>query len=460
MFKVNEIVKNTNAEIILEGKREDIDGFSIDSRIAKENDIFIPISGEKFDGHNFINEAIKKKITAVVIEKEKLSYLSDEMKKTDIAFLVCDNTVSFLGELAAYNRKKFNTKVIAITGSSGKTTVKELTKNIFKKKFNTVFSEKSFNNNIGLPLTLLKLNKNHHYAITELGMNNLGEIEYLSKIAMPDIALINNVGSAHIGNLGSYENIQKAKSEIFIGLKKDGVAVLNADDKSTSVIKKSIKQRVLTFGVSDEADIRAQDIKIKGIKSSFLLKTDRGKIKININSAGHFMVLNALAAASIGYLNELSLEDIKEGIEDYSSFEKRMEIIKTKQGFNVINDTYNANPDSMLASINTLKILKGNDNAFLIVGDMFEMGDFAESCHKEVGKEAGLSDFKAIYATGEFAKYVKEGATLSGFNKKEIFIGSKEEIVKNIKLKIKKNDWVLIKGSRGMKMEEVTNQLI
>ena len=419
MFKLEEIEKNTKSKLKFIGEKRFIKGVSIDSRELKDDELFVPIVGENFDGHKFIEEAVQKNISSLVFEENR----------------------------------------VFVTPALLKTTVKNLAENVFEKKFKTLVSEKSFNNDIGVPLTLLRLNKNYEFAITEIGMNNLKEIEYLSKIAKPDFALITNVGVAHIGKLKSYEKIIKAKSEIFTGLKKDGIAILNADDKSTPEIKKAIKQKIVTFGMSEDADVRADNIKILGIENSFRLKIKNQKINIKIKSAGHFMVINALAVATFAHLAGISLEDIKTGIESFKAKNQRMEILKNKAGVNIIDDTYNANPDSMQSAINTLKILKNNDTAFFIAGDMLEMGKFAESYHKEIGKKAGAINLKGIYATGDFAECVKEGAIEAGFKKENIFIGSKDDISKNIKPKLTKNAWVLVKGSRGMKMEEVVKKL-
>ena len=461
-FKINEIKNNTSAKLFFKGALDEVVGCVIDSRILKEGELFIAIEGENFDGHNFVYEAIEKKAACLVLDKNKINdNLKKIIKEKKINCFLSENTTHFLGELASLNRNRINAKIISITGSSGKTTVKEMTKNIFKTKFEIIASEKSFNNEIGLPLTLLKLNKNHQFAISEIGMNHLKEIEKLSKIAKPDIALITNVGTAHIGLLGSTDNIAIAKSEIFKGLKQDGLAILNFDDEKTDSIKRKIKQKHISFGFSKQADIRCENVKMMGLNSSFSLLLPNGiKEKINLNAPGDFMISNSLAAATIAYSCGISIKDIKYGLENFSSVDKRLQINTVKKGFMLINDTYNANPNSMKAAISILKNLKKEKKSYLILGDMLELGEQSENLHQEIGQKAGEANFTMIYATGAFANNVKKGALIAGVKKKNIFIGSKIEIFENIKNKLDKNSLVLVKGSRGMKMETIVEKLI
>ena len=369
------------------------------------------------------------------------------------------NTTKALGDLACFHRKRANASVVAITGSNGKTTTREMTAAVARQRFVTLSSQGNFNNEIGLPLTLLKLNHGHKWAVVELGMNAPGEIARLGEICMPDIGVITNIGPAHLEGVGSIEGVMRAKGELLDKIKPGGTAVLNSDDHRVMHLAGKTSSEIIFYGISGEATIRAEAIIEKDLCTSFRLALPEETIGIDLKIPGTFMVSNALAAAAVGYKLGLSAKEIKAGLEDFKPIGQRMNILHTSAGINLIDDTYNANLASMEAALKTLITLKKNNRGIFIVGDMFELGRHAEKMHKEIGVMASGFDVSMLYATGEFAEIVASGASGGGMKPKNIFTGSKKEIIDDLTGRLRTNDWVLVKGSRGMGMEEIVEDL-
>jgi UDP-N-acetylmuramoyl-tripeptide--D-alanyl-D-alanine ligase len=368
------------------------------------------------------------------------------------------DTTRALGDLAAFHRARADVPLIAITGSNGKTTTRQMTAAVVARKFNTLSTIGNYNNQIGVPLTLLRLAPGHRWAVVELGTNRPGEIARLAQISSPDIGVITNIGPAHLEGLGSLDGVMREKGQLLDHLKAEGKAVLNADDRRVSKIAAETdrrKREVLFFGLSENADIRATAVNEKITGISFTLDLPQESLSVDLKVAGQFMVTNALAAAAVGHLLGVSPAEIKAGLETFEPIWGRMNILQTASGIHVIDDTYNANPDSMKAAISTLKSLRANNRSGFVAGDMLELGAQAESLHRQVGAWAATADINKLWVTGEYADAVAAGAKDAGMKSENIFIGSQEKILDSLKDSLKPGDWVLVKGSRGTRMDNI-----
>ncbi len=456
LWSTDEVIEATKGELISGDMGSSFAGFSIDSRRISADEMFVAIKGKNYDGHSFAGNVIEHGVRGIIINKNKTDNLPafTKQQKKNVVCVAVGDTTKALGDLASFNRKRSNVSVVAITGSNGKTTTKDMTAAVASRKYCTLSTEGNFNNEIGLPLTLLKLRQDHKLAVLELGMNAPGEIGRLADICSPDIGVITNISHAHLEGLGSINGIMRAKGELLERIKPGGKAVLNADDRRVLQLADKTTQDVLLFGVSKKAAIRAVSIKETKHGISFTLILPEESISIDLRASGKFMVSNALAAAAVGYLLGESPMEIKTGLENFMPAHGRMNILASR-GIHIIDDTYNANPDSMKAAITTLKSLKGNNRGVLVAGDMLELGDYAESMHKMIGSFAAASGIARLYVTGEFAETVARGAKDENAGFKDIFIGSKEEILKDLIGWLRPGDWVLVKGSRSMNMEKI-----
>ena len=429
----------------------DADFFSVgtDSRKVAQGELFFALKGEFFDGHQYAEQAINQGAKAVVI--------SDERCEVRPAILVKD-TVIALGNLATAWRSQFIAPVVAVTGSNGKTTIKEMIAAILVAKVGNTQAVHAtvgnFNNHIGLPLTLLKMQAEHEYAVLEMGMSHLGEINYLTQIAKPNVAVIGNAGTAHIGEVGSRDNIAQAKGEIFAGLASNGVAVINADDAYADYWKGlNVNRTVLTFGLNSNADVRAEvQYGLNGQQSVRLL-TPQGEISFNYNVLGEHNVRNALAASAVAVALNIPLSAIAAGLESFVGVKGRLTQL---QGINrslVIDDTYNANPDSMRAAIDVL--VKQGGTKLMVMGDMGELGEDAPQLHAEIGTYAKQKGVDQFYTLGENSKAaaVAYGQHAESFNEVS-------DLVNVLKNSMNQNTVVLVKGSRFMKMEQVVNEIV
>lgn len=433
---------------------------SIDSRTVSPTDIFVAIKGETHDGHDFIKEAVQKGVKCFLVSETDHEELRNNENIQNVVFIRVNDTIKALGDMALFNRIRSKILVAAITGSNGKTTTRKMTTAVIGRRFSTLSSHGNFNNHIGLPLTLLNLKVEHRWAVLEMGANHPGEIAYLSGICRPDIGVITNVGPAHLEGFGSLDGVALAKGELLDHMAPAGVAVLNAEDERVAAMAGRASGKVLFYGTSKKADIRASNIVEHKLGSSFTLELPNEHISIFLKIPGSFMVLNALAAASVGYQIGLDAAEIKTALEnDFEPAKARMNILETEKGIHVIDDTYNANPDSMAGALKTLKSLRGQDRSVFVAGDMLELGEHAPVLHEKIGRIAADIKISKLYAAGSQAGKVAQGALAGGMSKENIFLGSKEEILYDLKKWLKRGDWVLVKGSRGMEMEQIVNGL-
>lgn len=461
-LKIKDILKCTNGKLIIGDTEKECRNYSKDTRTIKKGDTYIGIKGEKFDGSSFWKEALNNGAETVIINNIKLDEI-EEYKKQNKNIIQVEDTIKAIGEMASLKMKilknTYNIKVVGVTGSVGKTSTKDIIANVLSKKYKVLKTEGNNNNHIGLPLTILRL-QDEEIAVIEMGMNHFGEISYLTKIAKPDIAVITNIGTSHIGNLGSRENILKAKLEILEGMDKKKIVINNDNDLLNKwYLENKNNIEIHTFGIKNESEFNAKNIKLKENSSEFICENKNEKINIEVPVGGEHFILNALCGLTVGKLLNLNNEEIKKGIKDFKLTAKRMEINHLKNNITIINDSYNASYESMKASISNLKNMNG-ERKIAVLGDMFELGDFSEKLHKEVGTEIYKNKIDKLYLIGNYSKFIGEEAEKEGYKKENIFyFENKDELFNNLKNNLKSGDVILIKASNGMKLFEIAEKL-
>ncbi|AKL95629.1 UDP-N-acetylmuramoyl-tripeptide--D-alanyl-D-alanine ligase MurF [Clostridium aceticum] len=452
---IEDIVKACNGKVVQKGTKDYIEGISTDSRNIEKSSLFIPLIGERFDGHDFIEVAVKNGASAVLY-KEGKKIDSEALK--DIYIVEVQNTLEALQAISKYYRDLFDIPFIAITGSTGKTSTKDMVSGVLSCKYNVLKNIGNLNNHIGLPLTLFNLAPHHQMAVLEMGMSGFGEILNLTEIARPSIAVITNIGLAHIEHLGSRENIMKAKMEIANYLSDEDYLILNGDNDLLKTLKRQkTSYKKVFFGLDTSNDFYPKNLIDLGEEGfSFDMEIKGKDYNFVIKQPGIHNVYNALAAIWIGLQSKMEVEAIAEGLMNYTPSKMRMEVIQ-HHDIKIINDAYNASPDSMEAALSVLANMKGN-RKIAVLGDMFEMGDFSEKGHRAVGA-CTVDKTDVLIAVGQEAKWIAEEAMSQGL-KNQVYVAStnKEavEILNNI---IKSNDVILVKGSRGMAMEEIVHRL-
>ena len=450
-ISLKDITKAVNG-VISDEKYNDIcvSNITIDTRKINEKDFFIPIKGNNFDGHSFIDSAFKKGAICVLS--------ADKYRKYDKPVIYVDDTREALKDFAQYYISLFNIPVIAITGSVGKTTTKDIIASVLSQKYNVVKTEGNFNNEIGLPLTIFNINYETEVVVLEMGMNNFGEIHNLSKIAKPNIAVITNIGVSHIENLGSREGILKAKCEIFDYMNKNDKAVLNIDDDLLSTIENKYTFDIFWYGIKNKGNIYADNILKNGVNSiSCDIFINNDSFNVNIPVPGEHMVLNAMSATIVGDILGLSLLQIKKGIEEFVPSKMRMSVIKTKNNTTIINDVYNANPISMKSAIDV--ICEAEEKKICILGDMFELGEFANDMHYEIGYYISKKNIDKVICIGDLSKNIYE-AILLNKSIDVFYYNTKEQFIKNdLDNIIDIGSIILVKASRGMQFEEIVEKI-
>lgn len=435
----------------------EVKGISIDSRNIKEGDLFIALKGDRFDGHDFVPEAIKRGAWGALVERSTL-----ESRYQDLGGLrnivPVEDTLLALQEMSYMHRKKFALPVVGITGSNGKTTTKEMLACILKRKGPVLKNEGNLNNHIGVPLTLLKLNGGHKSAAVEMGMSAAGEIDLLARIVSPGVGVITNIGPAHLEFLGSMDNVAEAKAELLGNLKPEGTAVLNSDDRYFGFLKSKFGGKVLSFGIDQQADVMAGDIRQGKDYTDFTVSTGGAKANVRLRTMGAHNIYNALAAAAAATAAGMPLETIKAGLDDFTPVAMRSEIRMVK-GRTVLADCYNANPGSVKAALETLITLRPGRKAVAVLGDMLELGENGPEEHRKVGRTAAALGVGSVIALGSLARYILEGAGEAGMQKKGLFAASSHrEAAEKLRSESGSGDAVLIKGSRGMKMEKILEE--
>lgn len=420
-------------------------GVTTDTREDCAGKLFIPLVGERFDGHDYIKTAFEKGAVASLCSKPY-----------EGACVLVEDTLRALQDLSAYVRQQRDIPVVGITGSVGKTTTKEMLALTVGSKYHTHKTEKNYNNHIGVPLTLLKLDETHEAAVVEMGMNNAGELAVLTRLARPTVAVFTNVGLTHIGNLGSQENILRAKLEMLEGLSPDGTAVLNADDPLLWREKGKLSHKVLTYGIKNpEADIKATDIRLAEQSVTFCVDGET----VCLPQPGEHSVYNALAAIAGGLAVGAELPKMARALETFSGTKMRLNI-QNLRDFRVIEDCYNASPASVAVALHVLKDLKCGGKRIAVLGNMNELGDYAASEHERVGRLVAELKLDFLVAVGDLAKGIADGAVAAGFDSKSLRVFDNNLAASAfLNTIVEAEDVVLVKGSHSTHLEEIIKAL-
>ncbi|UTH75569.1 UDP-N-acetylmuramoyl-tripeptide--D-alanyl-D-alanine ligase [Chromobacterium sp. IIBBL 290-4] len=447
------MMKLSHAAALAQGRLIGADGavsrVITDSREAGPGDLFVALKGERFDAHDFVAEVTAKGAAALVRDGFELAGAS--------LIQAGDDTRLALGRLAAGWAAAQSAVRIGITGSNGKTTVKEMLAAILRAHAGedaVLATAGNFNNDIGLPLTLLRLQPQHRYAVIEMGMNHHGELRYLTGLARPQVALVNNAMRAHFGFFSSTEDVARAKAEIFEGLADDGVAVVNADDANLALFRAAAgAHRQLSFGLSAGADVGARDVALSALESRFTLVSPAGEIQIALPAPGEHNVRNALAAAAVALALDVPLAAIAAGLAAFAGAKGRLQLKHSPRGLTVLDDSYNANPDSMKAGVDVLAGLPAP--RVFVMGDIGELGDTAPALHAEVGEHARARGIEQLFSLGEVSRHAA-----AAFGAGARHFDSIDELLECLDSRLASGAAVLVKGSRFMRMERVVEHLM
>ena len=433
--------------------------FSKDTRTIKKGDIYIGIKGENFNGNAFWKKALDNGAMGVIIQDVKLDKHDIEPYQ-DKVIIEVEDTLQALYKLASYKRDTYDVPVIAITGSVGKTSTKDLVANVVAQKYKICKTIGNNNNNIGMPFTILNAPNDIEAFVLEMGMNHFGEIHLLSEIAKPDICIITNIGTSHIGNLGSRENILKAKLEILDGAKNPYMVINNDNDLLHKWYEENKdKINIKTYGINEKSDMQAKEIQLHEDGSEYQIHLNNKEEKIKVPVGGEHFVLNSLCAIAVGKLLNIENEDIKRGIETFSLTKNRMEVIELKNGIKIINDAYNSSVESVKASLSYMNHMKA-DRRIAVLGDILETGEFALALHREIGKIVCENKVDVLICSGENAKYIVESAKENGFDERNIYyFENKEDIVELLKKMIQAKDVILFKASNGMRFFDIAEKI-
>lgn len=448
---IKDIINVTCGELVLGNVDIFFESFSIDSRTINSKEMYVSIVGDKFNGNDFISDSFSKGACGVIyqgdIDTNLISTFNDKI------FIKVNDTIKALQDMAKYKRSQYNIPVVAITGSVGKTSTKDLVSSVMKEKYNVLHTIGNFNNHIGLPLTLLRL-KDHDAMCIEIGMNHFGELSILTDILKPTIAVITNIGTAHIGNLGSRENILKAKLEILEGLKENGTVIINNDNDLLSDWNNNQEvYNVLTYGINNNSDLIAKNINYELSETNFNVLIDDKDYSINVKVPGKHFVYNSLCAILVGKLLDIDLEYIKRGISNFELTKGRMEERKIDNDITLLVDCYNANYDSMKSALEVLG--KYNRRKIAVLGDMLELGEYSIDLHKKVGECVKNNNVDILITVGELSKYIA-----NSFGIENVYeCVNNNEAIKVLKDIIKKDDVILFKASNSMNFIEIVDKM-
>lgn len=431
-------------------------GVSINSRTVAKGELFVCIKGDQFNGHDFLADAIEKKVGGIILsDPEKLHSRSVRSEEEPFVIHVQD-TIKALQDLAAFQRKRFPIQIVAVTGTNGKSTTKEMIASILETKFKTLKTQGNLNNHIGLPLTLLKREPSHEMGVLELGMSAAGEIKRLAEIARPDIGVITNISEGHLVQLKSLKDIQSAKGELFDALTKGSTAIVNADDPLVLELARSLRAKTVTFGIDQPADVRASEIESQdNLGFQFKVSLFNQTLSVRLPYIGYCNIYNALAALATGYALGIKEDAMTRGLENYQRMSQRNEQIR-HEGIDLINDAYNANPRSMTEAIKTLDNFRTQGRRIFVIGDMLELGDRSIAAHRKLGEEIAVSKTNILVALGELASLTAKSAqALAGEKIQILKLTSHQEAAEFLTQETVSGDCVMVKGSRGASMEKV-----
>ena len=451
---VEDILNICNGKLICGNKKDICESFCKDTRILQNGDVYVGIEGENFDGNTLYKQAIENGAKVCILQGIEVD--EEYIKNKEVSIILVDDTIKAIGKIANFKRNLYvkNFPVIAVTGSVGKTSTKDIIASVVSEKYKVLKTEGNMNNHIGLPFTILKL-KDEEALVVEMGMNHFGEIDYLTNIAEPNIAVITNIGTSHIGNLGSRENILKAKLEILNSKNIKNVVINNYNDLLHKWYEENKnKYEIHTYGIENSSESIAKEISLMEQSSKFTAITDDEKYEITVPVGGEHFVYNALCALTVGRVLGLSKKEIENGIKKFELTKKRMEISKIKDNVTIINDSYNASFDSMKAALKYLKDIEG-ERKIAVLGDMLELGSYAEDLHRKVGKEFNKNNIDVLVTVGELSKNInnvvntKENYHFENNKEAEVFLNKE----------LKQGDVALFKASNGMKFFEIIEKL-
>jgi UDP-N-acetylmuramoyl-tripeptide--D-alanyl-D-alanine ligase len=428
-------------------------GISIDSRTIKAGELFIAIRGDQFDGHNFISKAIEMGASGIIVERRWAEANATMMVSIHIPRLTVENTIHALGHLARIYRRKYDIPFVAVGGSNGKTTTKEMLKSILGQKYSVLCTEGNFNNHIGVPQTLFRLKKKHEIAVIEVGTNHPGEIEYLCTVLEPTHGLITNIGHEHLEFFGSIEGVANAEGELFDWLAKhNGTSFVNMDDKNLVPLTKRLKKTVRYGFSSRSASIKGTVESYNANAQAFLRVKPRAQkaFDITVGAPGEHNAQNALAATAISLALKVPRVNIQKALGSFQSASKRIQIQRTAK-ITILNDTYNANPDSTLAALATLQAIVSKGKKIAVLSDMLELGQQAEELHQQIGKALAQYSVDILFTIGELSKFTYDAASVET----KAHFENKTLLIEHLLHTLGDGDIVLIKGSRGMKMEGI-----
>ena len=449
---IAEVAQATGGKILSGNPEDNFDCIGKDSRAVKQGMFYIAIKGENFDGNKYAESAMKNGAMGCLVSEEI---------KSDKPVVLVEDTIKALGKLSKYYRNKFDIPYVGITGSVGKTTTKDMIACALSAKLNVMKTQGNCNNHIGLPLTLLTLEEQNEIGVTEMGMSGFGEIDYLASLVEPETAVYTNIGLSHIENLGSKENILKAKCEMLSHLKKGGTVVLCGDDDLLWKLSKEIEYECITYGVENKnCDCFADDIRQSGeTEMEFTIHYEGESFKARIPVLGDHNVNNALAAFVVARKYGVDAESILTALSMFSPGAMRQNIVKTK-GITLINDCYNSSPSSVQAGLKTLRQITGT-RKIAVLGDMLEMGEMSEQLHRSIGDYIIETKTDYIVAVGDMSRFIIEGACEKGFDRNNAhFFNTNSEVNEFLDKFLKEGDAVLIKASRGMELEEIVDHII
>ncbi len=430
---------------------------STDSRSVKKGDLFIALRGEKFDGHEFIQAIEKQGAVAAIVDQKWYRSAARKKQSIKLPLLIVKNTLDSYGELANLYRKKFGIPILLIAGSNGKTTTKEVMSHVLGASFNVLKTEANYNNQVGLPRMLFRLQNKHEMAVLEIGTNHPGEIKWLTGVAEPTHGIMTNIGREHLEFFKDLKGVAKEELALFDHLaSKKKFSFINNDDKFLAREKRRFLGRNISFGIKKGADVTTKNLGFTSdarVIIEIKVRAKRFRIKTHI-IADYSASLIASVTAVASYFG-MSTAEIKKALESYKPHSKRMEIVKLRSGITAINDSYNANPESFLSALATLKKIPAKGKKYVVAGDMFELGSTSEREHKLLGKAMAKYKFNGYYLTGKAMKQTFASLVNSNTKLHASYDSSKEDIVNALRADLKKGDVILIKGSRGMKMEEI-----
>jgi len=452
-FSARDVAEWTGGNLLRGNADAQLSGVSIDSRAVAPGQLFVAIAGPNHDGHAYLEAANAAGAAGLLVARDR------GLPSGDLPVVAVDDTTRSLGALAAGHRARFDGPVVAITGSNGKTTAKEMCAAILDAGAPTLRNRGNLNNQFGLPLTLLAREAHHRRIVVELGMNHRGEIAALAAIARPRVGAVTNVGTAHIEYLGSREAIASEKGDLLAALPAEGVAVVNEEDGFAAALADRTRARVLRFGRSDSADVHPADVSHDTAEFRFRLMTPGGETPVQIAGLDETTLCNALCAAAAASAAGASLDEVTAGLAAYRPVAGRLERLDLPDGVVVIDDSYNANPQSMEVALQLLA-RSGNGRRVAVLGDMGELGDSAEQAHRDAGRLSAQLGIDFLVAVGSRAPLVAAGAREAGLAAARIHeLPTSEEAGPPVRALLKPGDWVLVKGSRAMRMERVAQYL-